>query len=164
MSEQKRLHVVISDKDSIDWLNKQDNMSASLRLLIQQIARDGSPEDYVQFCARQAPSPFKQGQDDALEEPLNKNETNKTHTIEETEHTATDDQASEDDIVLSEASIETGEAAPIESDVNDDEAIADETDIDDNGPQNGKLTDEEWEEIEEKNDDTINRMLSDLGR
>lgn len=56
----KRLHVVVSDEASIKWLESQNNMSASIRLLIQQVAGGGSFGDYVLYCAQQAPSPFNQ--------------------------------------------------------------------------------------------------------
>src|SRR5699024_6801637 len=58
----KRLHIVVSDDASIKWLENQKNMSASLRLLIEQVANGNIDEDYVMFCAKQAPSPFRQSE------------------------------------------------------------------------------------------------------
>ena len=160
----RRIQILQGDLDqqSIDWLNAQTNMSASIRLLIYQASRQGA-EDYVMKCAKQASGIFTENGTPVVKEPqVNKSnefepevsspwipdekdrlETTPTKDVPYIEETEIIDETEVEEIPVDEPTVDVNEAV--------DETSEAPTEID-------------WEEEEIAKQNRIERMMQDLGR
>lgn len=150
----KRLHIVVNDEQSIKWLEAQNNMSASIRLLIQQVANgDTSFEDYILYCAKQAPSPFAKHHQ--------KEKPTVEPTLEVDEPIEKEEVKSESEPEL-DVEIETAEEKPKET-----EGELEPEKIQVQPEQNEDKSEEEntgidWDEQEAQHESRIERMMKDL--
>lgn len=154
MSDERRIHVLINDDKSLAWLKNQKNMSASIRLLIRQIANSGNMDDYVMHCAEQAPSPFDQS---TIKQPTPVQATivDEVPTIEP----EVEDEV-KDPIVIEQPKEES--LPIIEDEVVEDDGITEEVIVNE-PPVLDDLTDDTyWEQEEEEKQSRISRMMRDL--
>ncbi len=156
----KRLHVLINDEESIRWLESQDNMSASIRLLIQQVAREGLLEDYVMYCAQQAPSPFS-GQSKPTDVMVKPEPRKEPKVIEESEPKVIVEQEKEPEklkaVVASPSTYEGLDAEVV--DEKDRAHINKEIDKSDESEE-----DIDWDRVEDQKMNRIDRMMADAKR
>ena len=141
------------DKDAIEWLNAQQNMSASIRLLIYQASR-GSKEDYVMECAKQSLGVF--GNRPAGHEPqVESSEVQPAITeIDEIDEPLVEDDL--DDVSYIEET-QNDEVIEVDEDVVVSDVIEELDEADD-------ATEVDWEKEEELKQQRISRMMQDMGR
>ena len=158
----RRIQILQGDLDqqSIDWLNKQSNMSASIRLLIYQASRQGA-EDYVMKCAKQASGIF--GNEQPQKNVDNSNQS--AEMIDALEHghsitTSLSDVRDPKEIEEEQPYIEEVEKV--------DEPEVEETPVDEptvaEQEQEQPATEIDWEEEENAKQSRIQQMMADLGR
>ena len=159
----RRIQILQGDLDqqSIDWLNKQSNMSASIRLLIYQASRQGA-EDYVMKCAKQASGIF--GDEQPQKNVDNSNQSAEMIDDLEHGHSITTSLSH----VRDPKEIEEEEEPHIEEVEKVDEPEVEETPVDEptvaEQEQEQPATEIDWEEEENAKQSRIQQMMADLGR
>lgn len=162
----RRIQILQGDLDqqSIDWLNKQSNMSASIRLLIYQASRQGA-EDYVMKCAKQASGIF--GDEQPQKNADNSNQSTEMIDALEHGHSITTSvsqvrnpkeiEEEEEQPYIEEEEVEKVDEPEVEETPVDEPTVAEQE-------QEQPATEIDWEEEENAKQSRIQQMMADLGR
>lgn len=169
----KRIQVLHGDLDqkALEWLDAQTNMSATIRLMIHQASR-GSNDDYVMKCAKESQGIFGgSSQRDEMIEQLGHGHSI-TSTLSEVEPTTSElpeerqvpEISVEKDISNVQPEPVQTPQAPVETEVVPTVPTMQQPvqQTPPAQPEQKKTVD--WDKMEDEKNDTISRMMADLGR
>lgn len=176
----KRIQVLHGDLDkkALDWLDSQTNMSATIRLMIHQASR-GSNDDYVMKCAKESSGIFggtSQISQTAPTEPVkrvaeSKPEPEVAAVQQETTHKPTEPETAVYIEPVQEKTVEKVEPETIKTITDSDTPVVqnesiktEETETVDERPSPKPKQSVNWDQMDDEKNDTISRMMADLGR